>query len=110
MNSTKKILKLLALGKEIVPVTIEDELFYKLKYLCKLIPKEEWSGVLFYEVEGSIKDPSSFKVHLKDVYPMNKGTAGFTSYELDEKLIEYRDTFILTMLCQHFFQAQIQKN
>lgn len=90
MNSTKKQLRLLPFSKTIIPVDIHQELIDKIRYLCKLIPREEWSGVLFYDVEGSIKDIKNFRIILKDVYPMNKGTAGFTSYEFDEKLIGYR--------------------
>lgn len=77
------------LGKKIIPVFITDELIDKIKYLCKSMPRDEWSGILFYEPEGSIKDPDTFKIHLKDVFLMDKGNATFTSYEFDEIFVGY---------------------
>lgn len=74
-----------------VPITISKEAKDTIKYLCKLIPKEEWSGVLFYTVKGSIKDLSTLSIHLELVYPMHKGSSSFTEYEFeDENFIDFR--------------------
>lgn len=62
----------------------------QIKYLCKVIPDHEWSGVLFYEVKGSIANPSEFSVYPKQIFLMDKGSAGATDYLFDETLIEYR--------------------
>lgn len=78
------------LGKHVIPVRITDKMLDKIKYLCKCIPREEWSGVLFYTVNGTIKEPENFEIILEDVFPMDKGNATYTSYELDEILIGYR--------------------
>ena len=57
--------------------------------MCKRIVKDEWSGVLFYSVTGSIKDPANFKIEIEDILPMDKGTSVYTSYDLDERFINY---------------------
>lgn len=62
----------------------------KVKYLCGKINKEEWSGVLFYSVEGSIRDPANMVMTAEDVFLMDKGSAGYTNYSFnDPKLAEY---------------------
>ena len=70
---------------------ISQEIYDKIKYLCQKIPKEEWSGVLFYTVKGTIKNPKTFKIYIKDIFPMNKGSKAFTEYDFSDKaLIDYR--------------------
>lgn len=66
-----------------------QEVLNQIKWLCKEIPKVEWSGILFYSIEGSIKDPKNLVVHLQDILPMQKGTATYTEYELDDSVVEY---------------------
>jgi hypothetical protein len=62
----------------------------KVKYLCGKINKEEWSGVLFYSVEGSIRDPANMILTAEDVFLMDKGSSGYTNYSFnDPKLAEY---------------------
>lgn len=62
-----------------------DEVLNKIKYLCKEIPKEEWSGILLYTVEGSIKQPEKMVIHLKDIIAMDKGSGTYTAYNFNEK-------------------------
>lgn len=67
-----------------------QKILHQVKYLCSQIKKVEWSGVLFYSVEGSIKDPQNMVITLQEVFPMQKGTATFTEYDFgDPKLIEF---------------------
>lgn len=74
----------------VIPVILGDENLDKIKYLCKLIPKDEWSGVLFYIVkEGSIKNPSTMVIEIKDILPLDKGSSAFTSYALDGRFVDY---------------------
>lgn len=68
----------------------EDSLVDKIRFLCREISKEEWSGVLFYVVEGSIKDPENMTVTLKELFPMQKGVAAYTEYSFNEELIDFR--------------------
>ena len=73
-----------------IPLHIPDDVMDKIKYLCKHMPKEEWSGVLFYAVEGSIQKTGNVKITIKDLYLMDKGTGGATAFDWDETIVEYR--------------------
>lgn len=68
---------------------MSEEILNKIKYLCKNIPKVEWSGALFYSVEGSIKQPETFKIILEDILPLDMGTQAYTTYELDDRYLDY---------------------
>lgn len=68
---------------------MSEEILNKIKYLCKNINKDEWSGALFYSIEGSIKDPLTFKIKLEDILPLDKGTSAYTEYELDNRYLDY---------------------
>lgn len=65
------------------------EVLHQIKYLCKSIPKVEWSGILFYTTEGSIEKPATFKITLKTILPLDMGTSAFTEYALDERFINF---------------------
>ena len=60
-------------------------------YLCNKIPYQEWSGVLFYRVQGSIKDPENMICTLEDIYPMDKGSQTATDYEFDTSIFKHME-------------------
>lgn len=62
----------------------------KIEYLCKKSPKVEWSGLLFYEVLGSIKNLKKVKLVCKDILLMDIGTAAYTEFDWDEDVVNYR--------------------
>lgn len=66
-----------------------DRVWYQFNYLCQEINKVEWSGVLFYTIEGTLKDPKNLKIQLTDILPMDKGNSTFTSYDLDDRVMLY---------------------
>lgn len=72
-----------------IDVTMPDEVLKKIQYLCYMIPKVEWSGILFYAIEGDIIDPENFKITLKDILPMDMGSSAYTEYELDHRYVDY---------------------
>jgi len=72
-----------------VPIIMSEEILNKIKYLCRNINKDEWSGALFYSIEGSIKEPLTFKIKLEDILPLDKGTSSYTEYELDDRYLDY---------------------
>lgn len=74
-----------------IQMEMPDKVLHQIKYLCREIPKVEWSGILFYKIEGSIKDPENMKVILVDILPMNKGTTAYTEYTIDISVIEYME-------------------
>lgn len=66
-----------------------DSFLDKVKFLCKSIPKDEWSGILFYRPVGSIKDVENFKIILEDILPLDKGNATYTEYDNLEEMLNY---------------------
>ena len=66
-----------------------EKIYHQIQYLCQQIPKVEWSGVLFYKVEGSIKDPKTMKIILEEILPMDKGNASYTEYTFDPSVVEH---------------------
>lgn len=72
-----------------VKLIISKKVSDQIKYLCKLIPAHEWSGNLFYEVEGSIKDIPNMVLKAVDILPLDKGTATYTSTTTDSRFIDF---------------------
>jgi len=85
----KKILPRIQLLQGEIPVEIPDHVYSQIKHLNKAISSVEWSGVLFYTVEGDIDNMSTFKIKLEYVYLMDKGSSGYTEYEPDEELVAF---------------------
>lgn len=73
-----------------IPLSMDKTFIDKVKYLCKNIPKVEWSGILFYSVEGDISDISTMKIICRDIFLMDIGSATYTEYSFDEKVVDYR--------------------
>lgn len=74
---------------EVPIVKLPQSVISKIHYLCFRIDDVEWSGVLFYTVKGSVKDLNNLEITIEDVYLMDKGTAGSTSYEINADLISF---------------------
>lgn len=87
-NSMKNQLEVVPL-KQSVNIEMSDEILNKIKFLCKSIAKVEWSGVLFYTIDGTVKKPEEMTVILQDILPMDKGTGGYTEYDVDERYVSY---------------------
>lgn len=73
-----------------IALKISDEIMDKVKYLCKEISQVEWSGILFYSVEGTISEFDKIVLTVEDIFLMDKGTTGFTSYELGPEIVKYQ--------------------
>lgn len=70
--------------KMFIPKEVES----KIRLLLNEIRNIEWSGVLFYDVEGSFED-SSLKVICKDILPMDIGNATYTEWDMNADVISY---------------------
>lgn len=57
--------------------------------MCSEISEVEWSGVLLYTLIGDFYK-GDFKLEIKDIFPMHKGSAAYTEYDFDEDFIKYR--------------------
>jgi hypothetical protein len=89
MTSISKKLERVQLEDTQIKLVMPKKVLDQIKWLCKEIPKVEWSGVLFYSLEGSIKDPENMVLTLQDILPMHKGTSSYTEYTFDERVINY---------------------
>lgn len=76
-------------SKQTIKTVVTIDVYNKMKYLCEKISQVEWSGVLFYTVEGSIKDPKNMVITMQNILPLDKGTSGYTEYTLDERLTNF---------------------
>jgi proteasome lid subunit RPN8/RPN11 len=82
------------LSKEKVKLFLSKDIYNKIVYLCNRIHNVEWSGVLFYEVKGNIKNPSKMSCNVKDILPMDMGSTAYTEYSFDSRVnnfIERKD-------------------
>jgi len=70
-------------------VVISKKVMEQITYLCNRINSVEWSGILLYSMKGDIKNKNAVAV-LEYIYPMDKGTGGYTEYEVDEDFIDWR--------------------
>lgn len=73
----------------LAPVIISQEILNKIKYLCMEIPKVEWSGILFYKVNGSISSHAGFECIITDILPMDMGSKSYTEYQFDQTVADY---------------------
>ncbi len=76
-----------------ISLIMPAELLGKIWYLCHEINNVEWSGLLFYQPIGDIKDLKTFKIIAKDVYLMDIGTSAYTEYSFNESIMNFYDKF-----------------
>jgi hypothetical protein len=89
MTLISKKLERVQLTNTQISLVIPRKVYDQCKYLCTVISEVEWSGVLFYSVKGSIKDPSKMVLTVEDILPMHKGSTGYTEYSFDERVINH---------------------
>lgn len=69
-------------------LVLSEFAYGKIDYICKSIANTEWSGVLFYTVEGSF-DNGSLVINGVDIHIMNIGDSVYTSYDTSPEIISY---------------------
>ena len=74
--------------KLIIPQEVEA----KIRHLCNRVHDVEWSGTLFYKVEGSLYE-GSLVATCMDIFVMDIGTGGYTEYSEAPDVISY--------MCEH---------
>lgn len=87
MKEQKPLLQLVK-RKDTFKLVIPDEVESKIRFLCKNIWDVEWSGVLFYKVEGSFEDKSLI-ITCIDVFQMDEGNATYTEYNMSPDVVTY---------------------
>lgn len=93
MTLIKKELKHAPITSIKIPLRIPEAVYNQIKYLCREISTVEWSGILFYKESGSIKNLETFSLEAVDIYLMDKGSAAYTSYDLDETIIAHMEEY-----------------
>lgn len=76
-------------SKERIKLKLSKDIYCKILYLCNKIHNVEWSGVLFYDVKGNIKNASKMSCTVKDILPMDMGSAAYTEYSFDSRVNTY---------------------
>lgn len=70
--------------KMVVPESVEK----KIRFLCKEIHNIEWSGILFYEIEGSFEN-NDLVIKCLDIYQMDIGNGSYTEYTMNPSVASY---------------------
>lgn len=70
--------------KLIVPEKVEE----KIRYLIRKFPHTEWSGILFYNHTGGF-ETNDLVITCQDIFPMDLGTAGFTTFKMTPDVSSY---------------------
>jgi hypothetical protein len=89
IKQISKPLEVVSLKDLTIPVTVPQHFVDKVKYLCRAIPKVEWSGVLFFKFLGNMQKPETVSIELVDIYLMDKGSSTYTEYSSDETIVEH---------------------
>lgn len=69
-------------------IKIEDSLEKQIRFLCSKFPKNEYSGTLFYTIEGSFEN-KDLVIIAKDFYLQDIGSAAFTKFKMDNSVSTY---------------------
>lgn len=70
--------------KILVPIHVEK----KIRVLCREIHNVEWSGVLFYKINGSFED-NNLQVECVDIYQMDEGSSTYTEFNMSADVMNY---------------------
>lgn len=76
-------------SEETFTLNLTESILDKIVYLCREFPTKEWSGVLFWNFEGSLEDIQSLKVKAFDFYPLDLGSATYTEFSHSPKFAGY---------------------
>lgn len=80
----QKLIKKSSTYKMFIPLEVEK----KIRLLCREFTNIEWSGILFYKVEGTFED-GTLKITCVDIYQMDIGNAGTTEFEMTADVSAY---------------------
>ncbi|KKL53720.1 hypothetical protein LCGC14_2272630, partial [marine sediment metagenome] len=82
------ILEMETKGTLILP----SDFITQINYLHGKVGKEEWSGMLLYDVKsGSPADPKNFILEAKHIFLMDIGSAAYTEYNTDGDIVDIYD-------------------
>lgn len=70
--------------KILIPINVEN----KIRILCREIHNVEWSGVLFYKINGSFED-NNLQVECVDIFQMDEGSSTYTEFNMSADVMAY---------------------
>jgi len=73
-------------------VYLSEQVWDKIKYLCRHINTVEWSGCIFYKFisdNPTLAYADTLNIEVVDIIPLDKGTTGFTEYNFDSRVLTY---------------------
>lgn len=73
-------------------VFLSEQVWNKIKYLCRHINAVEWSGCIFYKFlwnNPTLSNVTTLDIEVVDIIPLDKGTTGFTEYNFDSRVLTY---------------------
>lgn len=70
--------------KIIIPKEVEQ----KIRYACDKIHNVEWSGTLFFTVNGNFED-NNLEILCKDIYIMDIGNSTYTEFDMNPGVVSY---------------------
>lgn len=72
--------------KLIIPERVEE----KIREWCRQISSLEWSGTLFYSIEGTFED-NNLTVICRDFYVSDIGSGAYTEFDAVPDILTYQD-------------------
>lgn len=72
-----------------IKLTVTEGMINKIRYICGEFPTKEWSGVLFYDIKGSLKKPNLIEIKAFDFYPLDLGSTSYTEFEYSPDFAAY---------------------
>lgn len=76
------------------PVLVLDPMLLAYtNFLHYHVGSKEWSGILFYSVEGTIKDIPNMKFTASHMMLKDIGSSAYTEYSFDEDVLDFFDEF-----------------
>lgn len=69
-------------------IIIKNSLEDKIRFLCNKFPATEWSGILFWDIQGNF-EKNNIVIEAKDFLLMDIGDSTTTAFEVTPKVISY---------------------
>lgn len=88
MEETKKLPPLKKNLSSSYKMIITDKVERMIRFICEKVWNVEWSGVLFYEVDGNFED-NSLVVTCRDIFLMDTGSSGYTEFDMSPDVVTY---------------------
>ena len=80
-------------------IIIPKEVERKIRFICKKSWETEWSGVLFFEYNGTFED-NNLNIICKDILVLDVGSSVYTEFNMSPKVISYMTENPLLLDCQ----------